>query len=731
MADGDESLTSPPSFFEGIQPTPTDVPRVIRERRNVGGRGRGNPGRGGQRRGMRGGNRSEARKNRSAKAGGDHSSREQEMASRMLDAMQKKGSAGAPSKPAPSKAKEARQAERAAQAKRKDAERKKAANAYFGTPQGGEGPESAEEEDDGTGVEQASFDPTGMAAKEMNDGAERSHPGEDPHPQRSTRRRKTPDAPPDYVARRRTVAVDFESQVMSELLSHYDVEPMADAVWELFPQGGDSEDYNVVSEDALIFLARYVFKNMAYPAAMTVSGKPIATPATRLYMILKYVLSRKATDVSEVNGINFDGEAELAEANLSRSWRALVDTYGDDPVSLFAYKDAVTEIDLNSGSKGTKGSRKVSLLLEKLFPHFSLALAIATVFYTTAGTKTITTTSDEDGKTKTVYPLVELFTKDEFGFVNAAKAAEAVSSGATGGPNNLVFPETLRRLIKYGRYFASVNAAQTVFSASAERFLRLFKSGVILTPDESPKFHDVASSTQYGNFESREAFLACLLAVNEIELIRMCIVTIKTRMLLQSSQHGGTSLSDDSFLTSLMEITSSLAGYSILRVMGNPSKPEYAAILHARISNVSSLGSLAAIWLATKRAYSYEALVTAGSTGTEQLQSYARVVPYIRALLLFGAKENPFGASASITTSLVIKVFSNLAMSMVQTAPGFTSGGTHETLGAMEQNLVTTLFYGVLTVDSFKETMYQESVVDPVGGDGDGVPDTGFDYTRD
>jgi hypothetical protein len=230
-----------------------------------------------------------------------------------------------------------------------------------------------------------------------------------------------------------------------------------------------------------------------------------------------------------------------------------------------------------------------------------------------------------------------------------------------------------------------------------------------------------ASGMSYGSFRDKNAMLALMLACCELEIIRSCASLVKTLLGLMPGANG--------IEHKLITIASTMMGYSVYKALANPTSEEFAPMMYSRISP-TNLGSLAAVWLATHAQFSYGELLTAGLQDTLALNAYSRVCPFVQAVLMHSSeKAGGYSSPAVITCEQVQEVFSQYALQLVQTTPGHTEVGAFKMISEMEQQLVTTLFYGALSRDNwlanresiFLSQLIQEDQGQPVGGNADQV----------
>jgi len=480
-------------------------------------------------------------------------------------------------------------------------------------------------------------------------------------------------------------------------------------------------DINVITEDCVIFNARRNFSNSVYLNDNSMLDI-IDAKSKNLYVIMKYALEsgRFINDnadkdfyyliTPENQGLLLDDEAIIRESKDPKNWSIQVEVYEQNSLAIQTLFTAVTNINLIDGTESNQ-ERKVIDLIKEIHPEYYISWLIARVLNEKSKIVSKFKIENDKGSAFTVEQttLWNMLTQDIFGLDGpAVRAVADLNKSSFTGQKARMLIYVLDRLHQYKLYFAKKGKGQTIFSETAYEIKGIFTKSVAK--------YDIniqldAERNSYGNFYNRDAMLAFMLAANELSIIRSCASMVKTLMLKQTSAER-----DE---TKLLNVCGAMLGYNIVDIMNSPDSAQHAPIVYSRVS-VENLGSLAAVWLGTRKRFTYEELLTAGHEATAPLVGYARVVPFVQAVLMHSAStQGGLSASANIQVADVVYVFQQIALVLVETTPGFRVPGTTKMLTDVDQQIVTTLFYGAMSSGSWvaeNESTYLANILFPVGG---------------
>lgn len=514
-----------------------------------------------------------------------------------------------------------------------------------------------------------------------------------------------------------TVTAGPTNAVLKQFVTQTKATAGKEHAWRLDSRdGGNGIDVRV--EDIILYKSKKVFSHAMTQEMVGVSEEckadivERAKSVHRLYALMKYALNNPAVikngDSFEIpSSADFFDKATLLEATEAKNWAILVGQYDGNKNAVDCLFTVKTKMSIVSGSQGSKyeyvidGVRKengnyfIAWLLSRQLNKQSDRLGLITH----------KTSNREEGPLVADATLWEMLRQDEFGFTNTSyDSVIDITSDSFTGVKGRVFGYVLDRLRVIRDEAARSGTPQSIFSEIAGEVKENFITADVGL-DQELESHD------YGCFANMDAMLSFMLAASELTIIRSCAGMVKTLML--QAKHGGSyprplgsgaTDTDIGGLQDLLRVTSVMMGYDIRAVLESPS--QFSSIAYSRIG-VDNLGSLAAVWLATHRGMTYEQLLTAGHRETAPFIGYARSVPFVQALIMHCLKEqNASGGNAdkpklaNIRTSDVVRVFSEIAMITVQITPGFESG-TSKFLSEVDQQLVSTLFYGALSADAW------------------------------
>jgi hypothetical protein len=501
-----------------------------------------------------------------------------------------------------------------------------------------------------------------------------------------------------------------ESAILRSFMDKFSLDGATTQGWVL-RDASNADAFVVLPEDLAVYASAQYFRMQVDPDELTVDqkGQYLPDEYSRLYCMMKVTLEEGVSNrvIDKPEGFNFDNQRLIVESRSPENWDNFFEVFMRTRVSIAALYSATTTLELTTGQEGPNGSMLLYHVMGKLLPLYSIAWRVAyTISYYESQYPTVKVEkSDDSGFAGAhVTSLWDMLASGAYGMDTAANAVLAsLTRRGIGGNGDKLFLDTLDRLVKYEKYFARTpGQPQSMFSTQASTIMISYRQG-----NEVFNFNSGLDPrlTSYGQFASESAFYAYLLACNEINLIRMCASMVKTKIL---EKHGISGADHIDIMGQLLDICAPICGYDLIEAMRDPEK--YSRVVKSRVS-VSSIGSLAGVWLATHEEYTYEDLLMSGSEATKTLTRYARLVPFVQALLMFSLRGNDSGTPARITVDQVVTVFSEFAVTMVVNAPGFDREGTSRILDVVDQEVATTLFYGTLMVDPSRSVAYLDETL--------------------
>lgn len=470
----------------------------------------------------------------------------------------------------------------------------------------------------------------------------------------------------------------------------------------------------VTSEDAVILKASNTWANSVKPDWEKVGE------GSRLYLLCKYALENPSDEPITLGDIvgSYGAKAwenVLEESQQSTSWRELVSGYEKDEGAVKSLLAAKAQINLKSGGATNANSHSVRLKVElsRLFPEYYLCFVCAS--RVNACTRMIQGQKFEVNSKEVTYIVGEInaweIVNDPMYGMHTPGIHSMVELNARrhNGFRAQAVRYVINRLCILKDALEDDGLPQSMFSPIAQTLRSYF-------PLEEVDTGLDANGIGYGSFADKGAMLALMLASCELEIIRSCASLVKTMIAQMPGING--------MEQKLISVASVMMGYTIERALADPTAEEFASMVYSRIST-TNLGSLAAVWLATNARFTYAQLLTAGLPETQALNAYSRVCPFIQAVLMHSAVQNGgYDEFAVITCGHVQEVFSNYALLLVQTTPGHTEVGASKMISEVEQQLVTTLFYGALSSESWlasrestylSQLLYEDSGFQVVG----------------
>lgn len=483
----------------------------------------------------------------------------------------------------------------------------------------------------------------------------------------------------------------------------------------------------ITVEDTIIYRSIVTWANSVDPKFKEVCK------ASRLFVLIRYALY-------PLN--NRDGPIELKDvagndaATAGNIWQDALETSMDPKSWYHLYKAnekdmralsklfrATARINLKNGEEIGGGQKPVNLMneLRGLYPEYYLCFLCAK--RVNECTMMIQGREYRIPDKDQLFPVQEVTVWDilgdpDFGLMTAGSAAIVeLNTRRQNGLRGRTIRYVIDRLCTIKETLEEMGSPQSVFSRIAPDLRTNFPTEYLDTGLDP-------ENIGYGSCENKNAMLSLMLACCELEIIRSCASLVKTMIMKMPGaryREGDIMIGNEQELAAVAGV---LLGYKIDAALSNPSTAEYAPLVYSRIST-TNLGSLAAVWLATNEQYTYEKLLTAGDPDTQAFNAYSRVCPFVQAVLMRSAEQTGgYHAKAIVTCEQVREVFSQYALMLVQVTPGHTEVGTSKVITEVDQQLVTTLFYGALSSDIWfagRESLFlarllQEDLGHEVGG---------------
>lgn len=461
------------------------------------------------------------------------------------------------------------------------------------------------------------------------------------------------------------------------------------------------EDFVVTTEDMIIFTATALWRKSVNPDWSEVCEQ------SRLYALVQHALQMKDDDPKIIKMTDLKGtysgniwDKTLEQSRKTDSWANLLDSYEKNERAIQSLLTVTTNIDLANGGEIGAGGPMVSLKneLARRYPEYYLCFVCASAINVATAKiqgKGFRKHADKDDIFAKYEPTVwDILTEPQFGLNNAGVTAFIeLNARRSNALRTRAIRYVIERLCILRSTLEDALQPPTVFSPISQTLRSYFPTDVVGT-----NFDPEANA--YGSFLNKNAMLAMMLACSELEILQSCASLVKT---LVSDKESETSEEE------LMNIANVLLGYRITSALSDPTSSNNAPKVYSRIST-RNLGSLAAVWLAVNAQFTYRQLLTSGLSETQAFNAYSRVCPFVQAVLLLAAQQSGgLDVKASITCDHVRQVFSNYALLLVQTTPAHTEMGTSKMITEIDQQIVTTLFYGALTSEgmaSSKESVY-------------------------